>query len=130
LFPNYREVELDYYRKTKIFPIMHTVAIRREVYEANRWIAMALFKAFQQAQHKTYEDLKETAALKAMVPWLMHDVEEARAEMGEDYWAYGYEQNLETFKVFLRYHQECGLSKRLLKPEELFAPETMEAFKI
>jgi 4,5-dihydroxyphthalate decarboxylase len=100
------------------------------VYEANRWIAMALFKAFQQAQHKTYEDLKETAALKAMVPWLMHDVEEARAEMGEDYWAYGYEQNMETFKVFLRYHYECGLSKRLLKPEEIFAPETMEAFKI
>lgn len=130
LFPNYREVELDYYRKTKIFPIMHTVAIRREVYEANRWIAMALFKAFQQAQHKTYEDLKETAALKAMVPWLMQDIEEARELMGEDYWAYGYEQNMETFKVFLRYHYECGLSKRLLKPEELFAPETLEAFKI
>ncbi len=91
---------------------------------------MALFKAFQQAQRKTYEDLQETAALKAMVPWLMHDIEEAREVMGEDYWAYGYEQNMETFKVFLRYHYECGLSKRLLKPEELFAPETLEAFKI
>ena len=130
LFQKYREVELDYYRKTKIFPIMHTIAIRREVYEQNRWIAQSLFKAFQQAQHKTYEDLKETAALKAMVPWLMQDVEEAQAEMGDDYWAYGYEQNMETFKVFLRYHYECGLSKRLLKLEELFAPETLEAFKI
>lgn len=130
LFPNYREVELDYYRKTKIFPIMHTVAIRREVYEANRWIAQSLFKAFQEAQRRTYEDLQESAALKAMVPWLMHDVEEAREEMGDDYWAYGYEPNMETFNVFLRYHYESGLSKRLLKPEELFAPETLEAFKI
>jgi 4,5-dihydroxyphthalate decarboxylase len=130
LFENYREVELEYYRKTKIFPIMHTVAIRREVYEANRWIAQSLFKAFVEAQRRTYHDLQETAALKAMVPWLMHDVEEAQKEMGDDYWSYGYENNMKTFDVFLRYHYECGLSKRLLKPEELFAPETLESFKI
>lgn len=130
LFPNYREVELGFYRKTKTFPIMHTIAIRREVYEANRWIAQSLFKAFQEAQRRTYEDLTQTAALKAMVPWLTHDIEEAQREMGNDYWAYGFEPNIHVLERFLRYHHDCGLSPRLLKPEELFAPETLEAFKI
>jgi 4,5-dihydroxyphthalate decarboxylase len=130
LFEDYRPIELDYYRKTKIFPIMHTVAIRREVYEANRWIAQSLFKAFCEAQRRTYHDLQETAALKAMVPWLSHDIEEARREMGDDYWSYGYENNRSVLDTFLRYHHECGLSPRLLKAEELFAPETLEAFKI
>lgn len=130
LFPNYREVELDYYRKTKIFPTMHTIAIRREVYEANRWIAQSLYKAFCEAQAKTYHDLNQTAALKAMVPWLTQDIEEAKAEMGDNFWPYGVEDNYKVLEAFLRYHYEGGLSKRLLKPEELFAPETLEAFKI
>jgi len=130
LFEDYRPIELDYYRKTKIFPIMHTIAIRREVYEANRWIAQSLFKAFCEAQRRTYQDLQETAALKAMVPWLSHDIEEARREMGDDYWSYGFENNRSVLDTFLRYHHECGLSPRLLKAEELFAPETLEAFKI
>ena len=130
LFPNYREVELDFYRKTKTFPIMHTIAIRREVYEANRWIAQSLFKAFQESQRRTYEDLTQTAALKAMVPWLTHDIEEAQREIGKDYWSYGFENNVHVLERFLRYHHECGLSPKLLKPEQLFAPETLEAFKI
>ncbi|WP_420227293.1 ABC transporter substrate-binding protein [Pigmentiphaga litoralis] len=130
LFPNFMEVERDYYRKTKIFPIMHTLVIRRKLYEENRWIAQSLFKAFEQAQKIAYEDLRETAALKTMMPWLLADMENVIREMGEDYWPYGLERNRETLQTFLRYHHEQGLSKRLLKPEELFAPETFEAFKI
>ena len=130
LFPNFMEVERDYYRKTKIFPIMHTLVIRRKLYEENRWIAQSLFKAFEQAQKISYEDLRETAALKTMMPWLLADMENVIREMGEDYWPYGLERNRETLQTFLRYHHEQGLSKRLLKPEELFAPETFEAFKI
>jgi 4,5-dihydroxyphthalate decarboxylase len=130
LFPNYREVERDYWRAFRRFPIMHTVAIRREVYEANRWIAQSLFKAFREAQALTYADLRETAALKGMLPWLHAEVEEARAEMGDDFWPYGFEPNRETLDTFLRYHHEQGLSKRRLQPEELFAPETLESFKI
>ena len=130
LFEDYPSVELDYFRKTKIFPIMHTVAIRREVYEANRWIAQSLYKAFAAAKQKAYHELTETAALKTMVPWLTHHVEETRREMGEDFWSYGLEPNYALLETFLGYHHDCGLSKRRLKPEELFAPETLEAFKI
>ncbi|HEX4762907.1 MAG TPA: hypothetical protein VFU92_01165 [Usitatibacter sp.] len=130
LFENYMEVEQAYYRKTKIFPIMHTVAIKRSVYEKHPWVAMSLYKAFVKSQRETYDDLYVTAALKAMLPWLTKHVEDARALMGDDYWPYGFAPNREALATFLRYHHEQGLSKRLLEPEELFAPETLESFKI
>jgi 4,5-dihydroxyphthalate decarboxylase len=130
LFEDYVETERAYFRTTGIFPIMHTVAIRREVYEANRWIAQSLFKAFCEAQRRTYQDLQETAALKAMLPWLVAHVEDARREMGDDYWSYGFQRNRSVLETFLRYSFEQGLSKRLLTPEEIFVPETMESFVI
>ena len=130
LFESYVDVEKAYYRKTKIFPIMHTVVIRRDVYEQNRWVAQALYKAFCEAQAETYNDIYETAALKAMLPWLTAHVEEARAEMGKDFWPYGLEKNHAALDTFLRYSYEQGLSKRKLSPEDLFAPESLEAFKI
>ena len=130
LFPDFVGVEQQYFRDTGIFPIMHTVVIRREVYEQNRWVAQSLYKAFVEAQRHTYDDLYVTAALKAMLPWLTAQVEDTRALMGDDYWPYGIERNRRTLQTFLRYHHEQGLSKRPLKAEELFAPETMEAFKI
>ena len=130
LFENHAEVELAYYRKTGIFPIMHTVAIRREVYEKNPWIARSLYKAFAESQRRTYEDLAETAALKTMLPFLTAHVEAARRDMGDDWWPYGLAPNRAVLDTFLRYHHEQGLSPRRLAPEELFAPETMEAFTI
>jgi 4,5-dihydroxyphthalate decarboxylase len=130
LFENYVEVEKAYYRKTRIFPIMHTVVLRRDVYEANRWIAQSLFKAFAQAQRIVYENLYNTAALTTMLPWQVAQVEETRRELGDDWWAYGFAPNRHVLDTFLRYHDEQGLSKRRLRPEELFAPETLEAFKI
>jgi len=123
-------VERDYYRKTQVFPIMHTLVIRRDVYEQNRWVAQSLYKAFVEAQKRTYADLYVTAALKAMLPWLTAHVEETRALMGEDFWPYGFERNRATLATFLRYHHEQGLSKKLLSPEELFVPEAMESFRI
>jgi 4,5-dihydroxyphthalate decarboxylase len=130
LFENFAEVERDYYRRTHIFPIMHTVVIRRDVYERTPWVAQSLYKAFCAAQREAYGDLVETAALKTMLPWLTAHVEDARRELGEDYWPYGFAANRDTLSTFLRYSYEQGLSKRLLEPEALFAPETLEAFRI
>jgi 4,5-dihydroxyphthalate decarboxylase len=130
LFEDYVEVEKAYYRKTKIFPIMHTVVVRRELYEKNRWIAQSLTKAFQQAQRKAYDNLQTTMALTAMLPWQIAHVEEARALLGEDWWAYGFKPNRHVLETFVRYHHEQGLSKRRLKVEELFAPETLETFRV
>ena len=109
---------------------MHVIAIRREVYEANRWVAMNLFQAFREAQKLTYEGLQETAALKGMLPWFNAHVEETFAMMGPDFWPYGVERNRQTLETFLRYHHGSGLSPRLLSVDEMFAPETMEEFVI
>ena len=130
LFGNYVEVEREYYRKTRIFPIMHVIAIRREVYDANRWMAMALYKAFVEAQRICYAELYETAALRNMLPWMIAEIEWLKREMGDDWWPYGYAQNRHVLDTFLRYHFEQGLSPRRVQAEELFVPETMEAFKI
>jgi 4,5-dihydroxyphthalate decarboxylase len=130
LFEDYVAVEKKYFRDTGIFPIMHTIAIRRDVYEANRWIAQSLYKAFCTAQQETYADLYQTAALKVMLPWLIAHVEQTRQELGDDFWPYGLEQNRKTLSTFLRYSFEQGLSKRLLQPEDLFAGEALESFRI
>jgi 4,5-dihydroxyphthalate decarboxylase len=123
-------VEREYFRKTGIFPIMHCVVIRRDVYAKNRWIAQSLLKAFTGAQKKTYDDIALTGSPMIMLPWIVSLIEEAKKVMGNDFWPYGFEKNKKTIATFLRYHHEQGLSQRLLEPEELFAPESMESFVI
>ena len=130
LLENYPAAEREYFQKTKIFPIMHVIAIRRDVYEENPWVAQSLFKAFTLAQREAYEDLRETAALKVMLPWLVWHTEETEKMLGRDFWPYGLEPNLDNLSTFLRYSFEQGLSKRQLMPKELFAPESLESFKI
>ena len=79
---------------------------------------------------RMYRDLEETAAHKVMLPWLSAHVEEARSIMGDDYWSYGFRPNREVLDTFLRYSYEQRLSKRRLRPEDIFVPETMENFVI
>ena len=130
LFPDYVEVEKAYYRRTKIFPIMHTVVIRRDVYAKHPWVAQTLYKAFVEAKAKAYELYDQTAALPTMLPWQVSQVEEARREMGADWWSYGLAPNRHVLDTFLRYHHEQGLSRRRFAAEELFAPETLESYKV
>jgi 4,5-dihydroxyphthalate decarboxylase len=130
LFEDFPTVEREYFRRTRIFPIMHTVVIRRHLYQSHRWIAQSLYKAFVAAQRQAYEDLAQTAALKTMLPWLTAHVEDARREMGEDFWPYGLSRNADALATFLRYSHEQGLSRRQLSADELFAAETLESFKI
>ena len=130
LFENYEEVERNYFHETNIFPIMHVVVIRRDVYEANRWVAQSLMKSFLQAKEIAYHDLYETAALKTMLPWLTAHVEDAKKLFGNDWWSYGLEGNMKALETFTRYHHEQGLSPKKLEVSELFAPEALEAFKI
>jgi 4,5-dihydroxyphthalate decarboxylase len=130
LFPDYPSVEREYFRRTRIFPPMHIIAIRRDVYERNRWIVQSLMKAFIAAQREVYTGLRETGALMHMLPWLTSHVEETEALMGRDFWPYGYAPNVPALTTFLRYHHAQGLSKRQLTPQEIFAPESLEAYKI
>ena len=130
VFHDVVEAEKDYFRDTGIFPIMHVVVVRRDVYERHPWVAQSLAKALLLAKRDAEASLYDSSALRFMLPWLNQDLEQVIALMGEDYWSYGLESNTAVLETFLRYHHEQGLSKRLLEPAELFAPESIEAFVI
>jgi 4,5-dihydroxyphthalate decarboxylase len=122
LFPNYREVEQDYYRRTRIFPIMHTVVLREDVYRAHPWAARSIYRAFVEARNLAVDGLYDTDALRLALPWLIDHVEETWRVFGKDFWAYGLEPNRPTFEAIGRYVHEQGLSPRVVSADELFAP--------
>ena len=130
LFEDHAPVELDYYRKTGIFPIMHTVAIRREVYDLHRWIAMNLLEAFEAAKRRSLARLREYNTARIPLPWLPTRAKEIAAIFGEDFWPYGVEPNRRTVDAFLGFAHEQGVFQRLLKVEELFAPEMASRFRV
>jgi hypothetical protein len=128
LFPNFEMVERDYFQRTRIFPIMHTVVMKRGFYEANRWIAAALCRAFQSAKDSAAGEYRATErhfGARYMVPWLIAQLERNRALMGEDLWPYGVEANRKTIDACLRYHHEQGITRRRWQVDEIFAPETL-----
>jgi 4,5-dihydroxyphthalate decarboxylase len=131
LFPDVVAAEQDYWSRTGIFPIMHVAVVRRDVYERHPWVAQSLYKAFTAAKDAARDALYDTSALRFMLPWLIPQLEEARELLGADFWSYGLDEaNRRTLSAFLRYHHEQGLSAREYRPEELFAPETLESFVI
>jgi 4,5-dihydroxyphthalate decarboxylase len=127
LWTDVRAEEAGWFARTGIFPIMHVVALRRDVYERDRWVAQSLYKAFVAARDLAYAKLRETAALSYMLPWLPVELEHTQRLLGTDYWSYGLEPNRAQLDTFLRYHHEQGLSPRRLAPDDLFVPETLEA---
>jgi hypothetical protein len=127
LFPDVITAEQEYFADTGIFPIMHVVVVRRDVYERYPWVAQSLYKAFVAAKDQARAQLYDSSALRFMLPWLNQQLEDSVALLGKDFWSYGLDPNQDTLRTFLRYHHEQGLSARELAPEELFAPESLEA---
>jgi 4,5-dihydroxyphthalate decarboxylase len=126
LFEDYRTAEKAYYAKTGIFPIMHTVVFRREVYEAYPWAATSLYEAFIAAKKWAYAQLAETDALKLTLPWVVAELEETRRIMGDDFWPYGLERNRTSLEALPQFLHEQHLAPRIPKIEELFAPNTLD----
>ena len=125
LFPDYRTTEKEYFERTGIFPIMHTIVFRREIYEANPWAAPSLYEAFVKAKQWAYAQLVETDALKLTLPWVVAEVEETRRIMGHDFWPYGIEPNRVALEALPQYLYEQNLITRVPEIEELFAPNTL-----
>jgi 4,5-dihydroxyphthalate decarboxylase len=127
LFPNSREVELDYFKRTGYFPIMHTVVVRRAVYDDNPWVATSMLEAFIRSKRLGLERLGDIGALSVMVPWVEDELEEVAELMGtDDAFPYGFGQNKRILEAMTGYAHEQGLTDRKLSPEDLFAPETVE----
>lgn len=125
LFPNYPEVEKEYFRRSGFFPIMHLVVIRREVYEKHPWMANSLLVAFEEAKALARKRLEDTSALTVALPWLPAALEEVSGLFGGDAFPYGFEANLPILEAMTRYLVEQGMVRRKLNPKELFAPETL-----
>ncbi|MBV9348397.1 MAG: ABC transporter substrate-binding protein [Pseudolabrys sp.] len=130
LFPDPTAAAKDWYQRTKIFPIMHLVGVRRELTDKHPWLPGAVLKAFTQAKTMALEQLNDTSATKVTLPFVEERLKETRELMGDDFWPYGLEPNRRTLEVFLKHHHAQGLSQRMVKPEELFHPSTLESFKL
>jgi 4,5-dihydroxyphthalate decarboxylase len=126
LFPDFKAEEIRYWEATGIFPVMHVVVIRTEVYDRDRWIARSLFDAFEKARRLALEGMGETAALRYMLPWLAADLEHAQRTLGTDFWTYGLEGNELALDTLIRYAHEQGLIPEPCPARRLFAPETLE----
>lgn len=120
MFPDYKRGEQDYFQRTKIFPIMHTVVMREDVYREHPIVAKSLYRAFCEARDLAVNGLYDTDALRLSLPWLIDHVEEAHATLGPDFFAYGLEPNRPALTAIGQYMHEQGLAPRVVAPEELF----------
>jgi 4,5-dihydroxyphthalate decarboxylase len=125
LFSDYVEVELAYFQKTGIFPVMHLVGLRRELAERHPWLPVSVFKAFLAAKDKV-----EYRYPTMLNPWANAEYERIRKLLGDDLWSYHLEPNRHLLETFITYSQEQGILPRSISPEDLFAPSTLELSKI
>ncbi len=130
LFPDYRKVETEYYQKTKVFPIMHVIAIKKAILEKNPWVAANLMNAFEEARQLSIGRVLEITASRMPLPWLTFEAEEKIKLLGNDYFPYGIEDNRTTLEAFLKWTYEQGIAKKRLKPEDLFPAVVHGKFRI
>lgn len=130
MFPDYRAVEEAYFCKTRIFPIMHAVGIRRSLVERHPWLAVSVYKAFLKAKALCMKELGQIGHLATSLPWSVAEYDRVRKVMGEDFWSYGVAENHHVLEALTRYSFAQGLSPRKLSVDEMFAPSTYELSKI
>lgn len=125
LFAPLKSTEQQYFRDTGLFPIMHVVAIRKDVARDNPWLPAAVFKMYSEAKQAAYANLGTTTVLRTSLPWVTEEYQETRQLMGDDYWRYGIEANRKELESVMRYTYEQGLVNKLGKFEDMFHPSTL-----
>jgi 4,5-dihydroxyphthalate decarboxylase len=125
LFPDFPAAEKAWYAQTGFFPIMHALAVRRDVAEAHPWLPVELFRAFAAARRLAIEELRMTNALRLSLPWIAAAYEAQAAAMGGDVWPYGFARNRGEVAAMIRFAVADGLAARELPPEALFHPSTL-----
>ncbi len=124
LFADPKAVEADYYRRTGIFPIMHTIVIRSDVYRDHPFVAHSMFKALLEAKERAESQMYDTNALRVMLPWVVDEIERTWEAMGKDFWPYGIAANRATLDPWGTYLYEQGLSPRAVSTDEMFVEST------
>src|SRR6185437_1520618 len=130
LFPEYRTEEASYFRETGIFPIMHVIAMRRALFERYPWVAMNLFKAFEEAKDRSLERIKDLTASRLPVPWSASIADEWGKDFGADPFPYGLEANRKTLDAFCRFAHAQGITAQRLTPDDLFPKEVRASVKV
>jgi 4,5-dihydroxyphthalate decarboxylase len=130
LFPDFKAVEQAYYKKTGIFPVMHLVVIRREIYEKHKFVATALFNALNDSKNMARARMMSMTALRYMLPWLPADLDEIKEVFGSDCWPYGVDPNRKTLEALVQYLEEQSMIEKKVTVDELFAPVREINFKI
>lgn len=130
LFPDYKEREKDYFRRTGMFPIMHLIGIKREMVEKHPWLPGSVYKAFCQSKDIALQEVRQMHVPIASLPWMEAEALETISLMGENYWRYGVAENLKEIEAMTRYSYDQGLAIRKLSAEELFASSTLEISRI
>ncbi|HZL30239.1 MAG TPA: ABC transporter substrate-binding protein [Pseudolabrys sp.] len=130
LYPNYRKDEMAYHAQTAIYPIMHVIALRRAVFERYPWVAMNLFKAFDEAKRRSVERINDLTASRIPVPWSASIVSEYAANFGDDPFPYGLEENRKTLDAFCRFAHAQGITAQKLTPDDLFPREVRASVKV
>jgi 4,5-dihydroxyphthalate decarboxylase len=129
-FDDYLEVEEAYYRKTRIFPIMHAVAIRSEILDKNPWAARALFNAFDEAKQRSVQRALDSTVTMFPIPWYYETSRRAMDLLGDDYFPYGVEKNRKTLDTFLGWAHEQGVCQRRLEVDELFPKQLLTNYRV
>jgi 4,5-dihydroxyphthalate decarboxylase len=122
--------ESKYFKRTGIFPIMHVVAMRRDVHERHPWAAMNLYTAFEEAKRRSLARMMDSTISRYPFPWTFEYAKHAKALFGADFWPYGIDRNRTTLEAFLAFAFEQGVAHRPVKLDELFPPEVASVFKI
>lgn len=130
LFPDYATHEVEFFRRTRIFPIMHLVVMRTQVYHDYPWVAESLNKAFNTAKDVALRGVPDAPALTYAIPGLLDVLERQRAVFGDDPWPYGYEHCRHELDTFAGYLHEQGLTGQKIDPKTLFAPNTVTESRI
>lgn len=130
LFPDYLDIEMKYVKETGIYPIMHVIVFKREIVERNPWVAVNLFKAFEEARRRSVERVMAATSSVLPLPWAYEFMKRMQDVVGPDLMPYGLEQNRTTLEAFLQYAFEQGVCHRKLTPEELFPPQVLKSFKV
>jgi 4,5-dihydroxyphthalate decarboxylase len=130
LFTDYRRTEEDYFRRTRIFPTMHIIGIRKSLAEVNPWLPVNLFKAFIKAKDLCMHEMGQIGHLFTSLPWGVSEYHYAQDLMGKDYWSYGFAKNRHVLETLTRYSFDQGLSARKVSPEELFSESSLDLARV
>jgi 4,5-dihydroxyphthalate decarboxylase len=129
LVPNHVEVEADYFRRTGIFPIMHFVAIKRSLFERHPWMAVNLYKAFEEAKDRSISRIRNMMISHFPLPWNPDNASRATNMFGRDFWPYGVAANRVTLEAFLTFALEQGVAHRRVTLDEMFPPSVQRILK-